>query len=665
MRISLTCSLASILMSAFLQNLSGASHPEVLVVYNTNYSDSLAVANHYMAARDIPPTNLCAITPPANDDLGSFGDYTTYVKTPIQNCLNAVGPKTILYIVMSYLTPYTLPAGPFGTAAVDSYLADIWDKYATQPFLITPSVTQPYYADAQSQGNVYQPFQSFAAYRAGARSILIYSVWRLDGPSMAIASALVDNAVQAENQGGPQGQACIDRRFGNLNANGYPDAGYTSGDWDLRQAAAFLGQAGLAVVEDANEAEFGTAPAPLTCPDTALYSGWYSFNNYNNAFTWQPGSIGWHLDSAAALHLRWGSAWVPNALLNNITVTTGAVQEPYLEGMVRPGGAFLNLLEGASVGDAFLRNTRWIKWEIVNVGDPLYTPFAGGRAPFNPPPPMNSLQISPQEIVGGTKTTGTITLGSAAPAGGTTFSLGAAGPVSVPSTVTVAGGATKATFPISTAAVTASAATVLTATNGPVTLNNTIITDPLLGALVGSIPTTMAGIPVTVTAILNGRAPTGGAVINLSTDNTAVTVPPTVTVPAGSTVATFTAQTTGVESAVGTNIYGTYAGATTSVSLLLVPGLYSMDASPLSINAGGTSNIEVFTGTYVPSGCTATVSFTSSDPTSFSVPPSVVIGPGSHYGAVQGTSSPGSSGKVVTVTATYGGSTLTTTVTIN
>jgi hypothetical protein len=39
-------------------------------------------------------------------------------------------------------------------------------------------------------------------------------------------------------------------------------------------------------------------------------------------------------------------------------------------------------LEGANVGDAFLRNTLWLKWMIINIGDPLYRPFAKQRGPF-------------------------------------------------------------------------------------------------------------------------------------------------------------------------------------------------------------------------------------------------------------------------------------------
>ena len=645
-----------------LQVARGQSHNEVLVVYNSNYSDSYTVADHYMTSRNIPPGNLCAIAPLANDFM-TLSDYTANVKIPIQACLTALGKKSILYIVMSYLTPYTVAAGPMNQAAVDSYLADIWDQYVSQPFYIVPSLTQPYYADSQSQGNSYTPFQSFAAYRAGARSILIYNVWRLDGPTEAIASALVDHAMQAEAQGGPSGQACIDRRFGDL--TNLPDDAYLSGDWDLYQAAVFLQQAGVTVVEDTNGAEFGTAPAPLTCPDTAFYSGWYSYYNYNDAFTWQTGALGWHLDSVAAVNLRGGPAWVPNALLKGITVTTGPVGEPYLQGMVRPGGAFRNLLEGASVGDAFLRNTRWLKWQIVYIGDPLYKPFGTGRAPFSPLQPVNSLQLTPQEIVGGTNATGTITLASAAPAGGATFAL-TAQYFPVPPVVTVPGGATKASFAYTTLPVSQEIGPMIFATSGALTLQNTTILDPLLAAFVPALGTTMAGIPVGVTTILNGRAPVGGAVISLVSDNPAVIVPATYTVPAGSTVTTsLTANTIPVSSPVTANITGTYQGATAGFSITVVPAIAAFAASPSTINAGTSTTLQIQTGTVVPAGYSATIQLSSSDPASLPVPASTTIPAGASLGSVTATSSTGSSGKTVTITATYGGATMTTTVTIN
>ena len=576
LKASSICGITALSIAALPLIASGSSHPEVLVVYNSNFTDSLAVANHYLSQRNIPTSNLCVITPPSTDFL-SLSDYTTYVKSPIQGCLNTLGPKNILYIVMSYMTPFRVLDGPFGTVALDSYLADIWDKYATQPFLIVPSLPQPYYADSQSQGNVYVPFQSLAAYRANARNPLIYSAWRLEAPTAAIASALVDQAITAEAQGRPFGQACIDEV---ADATSFPDFSARTADWDLYRASQFLSAAGLTVLLDNLETEFGSSPSP-NCPNTAFYSGWYSLEHYNDAFTWQTGSVGWHLDSGSAENPRSGSTWAPNALARGIAVTTGSVNEPYLQGLVRPGGTYRNLLEGASVGDAFLRNTRWLKWEIMNMGDPLYRPFGNGLPPFSPLQPVNSFMISPQEIVGGTNNTGTITLNAAAPGGGTTFALTGGPGVSVPATVTVAGGSTKASFPITTAVVTASQGVVITATAGALTLQNTIVTVPLLGGFVPSTRTTMAGYPVSVIVFLNGRAPTGGATISLMSDNSAITVPPTVTVPAGTMSATFTANSMPVSSAVIANITGQYAGASVSVSLTVVPGIPSMGASPI------------------------------------------------------------------------------------
>jgi hypothetical protein len=60
------------------------------------------------------------------------------------------------------------------------------------------------------------------------------------------------------------------------------------------------------------------------------------------------------------------------------------VAEPYLEGLAHPDQAFLYLFLGANAGDAVLRSTRWLKWMILNIGDPLYRPFPQGITAFKP-----------------------------------------------------------------------------------------------------------------------------------------------------------------------------------------------------------------------------------------------------------------------------------------
>jgi uncharacterized protein (TIGR03790 family) len=242
-----------------------------------------------------------------------------------------------------------------------------------------PALKWAYFAEAQSQKNIYAPFISLAAYRDQPRAVSVYSVWRLDAANADLAKRLVYYAMFAETNG-LSGRGCFDRQYPSLDT--VADSGSGSGDWDIHQSAAFARRAGFPVTEDAQPAEFGTAPAPLRCDGAALYAGWYSLNHYNDAFTWVPGAIGIHLDSASAADPRGGTNWSANAVLKGITITSGAVAEPFLEGLAHPDQVFLDLFQGANAGDAMLRSTRWLKWMILNIGDPLYRPFPQGIAPF-------------------------------------------------------------------------------------------------------------------------------------------------------------------------------------------------------------------------------------------------------------------------------------------
>ncbi len=349
----------------------------VLVVYTKGSVDSQSIANHYARARRIPAANLCAISPDAAGERGlSAPDYNEHVKKPIQRCLTKVGKEKILYIVLAYVRPYIVdPGGGLHAYALDAYLADIWEFYSSTPFNPAPNITHPYYADNRAKDDIYLPFVSLADFRSKPYAPIIYSVWRLDGPEPYIADSLVTKAMRAEAAHGPKGQACIDEREDPTNS---PEESYAAGEWDLYRAARFLSAAGFQVLEDKRQTEFGTPPSPL-CPNAALYAGWYKLNHYNDAFTWNVGAIGFHLDSLSVNDPRIGDNWAANALKHGITVTSGAMSEPYLMGLPRPSGVFHDLLAGANVGDAFLRNTRFLKWMILNIGDPLYCPFPGGR----------------------------------------------------------------------------------------------------------------------------------------------------------------------------------------------------------------------------------------------------------------------------------------------
>ena len=206
----ITCWAWAALVLCFGQaaNAQSSLAARVLIVFAANDSDSSSLATYYQAKRGVPNSNMCPITlPNPAAPVLSASEYLNAVKTPVRNCLNAAGAGNILYIVLSYMRPFVVdPGSGLHYYALDSYLADIWDQYATQAFNPVPNGPHRYFADNQSQGESYIPFQSLATYRADARNALIYSVWRLDGPTPAIAKGLVDKALAAETAGAPISQ---------------------------------------------------------------------------------------------------------------------------------------------------------------------------------------------------------------------------------------------------------------------------------------------------------------------------------------------------------------------------------------------------------------------------------------------------------------------------
>lgn len=190
------------------------------------------------------------------------------------------------------------------------------------------------------------------------------------------------------------------------------------------------------------------------------------------------------------------------------------------------------------------------------------------------PAAVSSVAISPASVIGGVSATGTVTLTGAAPAGGLPVTLGSDKTVAatVPASVTVPAGASSATFPITTYAVAAAATASISATGGGAIASGALAVAPPAATSLTLNPATVKGsVSSTGTVTLNGIAPTGGAVVTLSSANAAATVPASVTVLAGSTSATFPITTKMVTATVSFNISASYGGATRTAKLTVNP----------------------------------------------------------------------------------------------
>jgi uncharacterized protein (TIGR03790 family) len=220
----------------------------------------------------------------------------------------------------------------------------------------------------------------------------VLMVSRLDGPTAEVAKGLVDQALQAERSG-LQGTVYFDAR--GLKVKDATDT-YGVYDQSLRDAAEVVKQqSSYNVLLDNAEPTFSR---PGSAPDVALYIGWYKLRTYEDAFTFKPGAIGYHMASAEAItvHDRSERGWCKNALEHGITATLGSVGEPYLDAFPEPARFTALLLTGKyPLAEVYYLTSRYVSWRMVLFGDPLYNPMRGRSRP--PGNSALSLPGSPSE----------------------------------------------------------------------------------------------------------------------------------------------------------------------------------------------------------------------------------------------------------------------------
>ena len=203
-------------------------------------------------------------------------------------------------------------------------------------------------------------------------------VSRLDASSSEIAMGLVDKAIEAERSV-LKGNAYIDSR--GLKNDKIGSYGYY--DQSLRDMAILTSlRTKLTVKEERTKALF----APDTCPETAVYCGWYSNGKYVDAFDFVVGAVGFHIASSEATRLRDPNSnqWCVSMLKEGITATLGPVGEPYLHSFPEPRTFFAELYKGKCLVEAYYHTKPFNSWMLLLIGDPLYRPF--GKAQSSEPP---------------------------------------------------------------------------------------------------------------------------------------------------------------------------------------------------------------------------------------------------------------------------------------
>jgi uncharacterized protein (TIGR03790 family) len=403
----------------------------VFLVVNRNVSESTEVADHYCRKRNVPRGNIIDLDLPAGEDI-SREDYDQKLVMPLRAALKDRREKARVLLSI-YGVPLRvgrqLPSAAekaeldrlrpqidrlqVARQNLEKDIATFEAKVNNSSSAELLQVLQERRKQRDTLGSQYAPLQdrqrrlSYAESEACVDSELALLWWdnydlnrwqanlnyfqvpdvvrwskppvlmvsRLDGPSAALAKNLVDQAVEIEAKG-LVGRVYVDAR--GIKYDPSKDAGFGYGAYDesLREMARLLqDNAKLPVTLDDKPELF----APGSCPECALYCGWYSLGNYVNCCRFVPGAVAYHIASAEAVSLRntQSKLWCKCLLENGVAATLGPVAEPYTFGFPKPAEFFGFLLTGRyTLVECYSKTSLLNSWMTVLVGDPLYNPFA-------------------------------------------------------------------------------------------------------------------------------------------------------------------------------------------------------------------------------------------------------------------------------------------------
>lgn len=346
---------------------------EVLVIANKRVNGSVELARYYMEKRKIPSENLLVLKTLEKEEIRR-SEYDRWIRKPIRKKLAALEKKRKQekkLKISTLVTVYGVPLKITETspqqngkkrssqqttkAAVDSELALV----ELERYELSGWVANPYFLPLGREKN-----------DISTNAVLLVS--RLDAPSPELVRRMIDDAVAVEKEG-LKGRGYFDAR-GLVLKGMQTDSlqGYESYDYSILRAAEAVKEKMTVVVD--NEPQLF---AVNSCPDAALYCGWYSYGKYIDSFSWKRGAVGFHIASAecASLHREGAPYWCPQLIAHGVAATVGPVYEPFVQGFPVPEIFFGMLTRGMTIGEAYLVSQPVFSWQMVLLGDPLYQPF--------------------------------------------------------------------------------------------------------------------------------------------------------------------------------------------------------------------------------------------------------------------------------------------------
>jgi hypothetical protein len=279
-----------------------------------------------------------------------------------------------------------------------------------------------------------------------------------------------------------------------------------------------------------------------------------------------------------------------------------------------------------------------------------------------------SLVLTNNTLYSGDTTWVQVQLSAAAPAGGAVINLSSSNPAAapVPASVNMPGNTAWMQFQMQTGQVTSTTPVTLTATlnSGQATVQFNVM-PPSLKSITLTPASISGGAQGGAIVMLNGQAPAGGAVVNLSSDSPSAMPPALATIPAGSYSVTVPIPTNAVAANTLVNIAATWNGASVQSPLTITPQGQpaSISLSPASVS--GISSTFATVTMAAPSATDQILQISSSNAAASLTANSVTIPAGSTTGGFFINAAAVSTQTLATISVSGGGVTRSATLTLN
>jgi LmbE family N-acetylglucosaminyl deacetylase len=215
----------------------------------------------------------------------------------------------------------------------------------------------------------------------------------------------------------------------------------------------------------------------------------------------------------------------------------------------------------------------WAQAGQANVTATAAGVSAAGIVKIVTTPSLTGISLDNNNVTGGATVNCTITLSAPAPTDAVVSIASTNSAARVPASETITAGTASKTFPIPTTSVTSVTTGTINAGYNGAQVSTSLTVTPRTTLSITSVSVSPAYVAAGNSAQgsfkLSAAAPTGGAIVNISSDNSAAVPPATVSVPAGQSGGSFTVTTTLPAAPTTANLTATLAGSKQSTPLRL------------------------------------------------------------------------------------------------